>query len=186
VTKPNGSAGIRPGQPLPPFAVPLALSTLNGDPDIAVHANEGSRGKVPACQLREPRVLNICQLYEHNPVVLALFVPAGSCPKVLDDMQALARRFPAVRFAAVALTGSRDSVRRLIASHHIGFPVGFDRSGELVALYKVASCPQLTFVLPGGRARGEAVLSRPPPSTLERRVEDLVAAAKSGGWRAGG
>ena len=48
-------------------------------------------------------ILNVCQLYERGPVVLALFVDAGSCPAVLGDLQALAPSFPGVRFAAVAI-----------------------------------------------------------------------------------
>ena len=62
---------------------------------------------MPACTVRGPGILNICQLYEQGPVVLALFVDAGSCPRVLSDMQALAPSFPGVRFAGVAIKGDR-------------------------------------------------------------------------------
>ena len=64
---------------------------------------------MPACEVRGPQILNICQLYERGPVVLALFVDAGSCADVLGDMQALAPSFPEVRFAAVAIKGGRGS-----------------------------------------------------------------------------
>ena len=40
-------------------------------------------------------------------MVLALFVDAGSCPRILSDMQALAPSFPDVRFAGVAIKGDR-------------------------------------------------------------------------------
>ena len=94
VSKQSGLRGIEPGHRLPPFAVPLALGDVNGDSDIATHANDGAAGRVPACQERGPQLLNICQLYEQGPVVLALFVDAGSCPQVLSDMQALAPVVP--------------------------------------------------------------------------------------------
>jgi hypothetical protein len=71
----------------------------------------------------------------------------------------------------------------LLRSRGITFPVGIDQDGTLAALYKIASCPQTTFVLPGGTAEGEALLSLPSASLLRSRVEGLVAAAKAGGWR---
>src|ERR1700761_2754018 len=78
VTKPNGVKGLAPGEQVPPFAVPLALGTLNGDADTATHANEGAAGRVPACKERGAQILNVCELYEGAPVVLALFVDSGS------------------------------------------------------------------------------------------------------------
>src|SRR5581483_9875531 len=97
VTKPNGVKGLAAGERVPPFAVPRALGTLEGDADTATHANDGAAGRVPACQERGPQILNVCELYEGAPVVLALFVAGGSCPDVLDEMQALAPSFRGVR-----------------------------------------------------------------------------------------
>jgi hypothetical protein len=183
VTKPNGASGVAPGEQVPPFAVPLATSSLSGDADVATHANDGSAGRVAACQLRGPRILNVCEQYEGAPLVLALFVNGGSCPDVLSDMQALAPSVPGVRFAAVAIRGDRAALRRLVRSRGISFPVGIDQDGALAALYKIASCPQITFVLPGGTAEGRALLARPSPAVLRARTEQLVAAAKASGWR---
>src|SRR5437660_12576729 len=59
-TTPNGSRGVATGQPLPPFAVPLALGTLNGDADIATRPHQGSAGNRAACTLRGPQILNVC------------------------------------------------------------------------------------------------------------------------------
>ncbi len=183
VTKPNGASGVAAGEAVPPFAVPLATSTLRGDADVATHANDGSAGRVAACDLRGPRILNVCQLYERAPVVLALFVDGGSCPRVLSNMQALLPSFPGVRFAAVAIRGDRGALRRLVRSRALTFPIGVDEDGALAALYKIASCPQTTFVLPGGAAEGTALLSQPSPALLRSRTEGLVAAAKAAGWR---
>src|SRR6478672_4368454 len=135
VTKPNGATGIEPGQPLAPFAVPLALGVLHGDADVATRAREGTAGRVPACALRGPQILNICQLYERGPVVLALFVDAGSCPAILGDLQSLQRSFPGVQFAGVAIKGSRGPLRKLIRSRGLTLPIGIDADGVLVALY---------------------------------------------------
>ena len=186
VTKPNGAKGIEPGRRMPPFAVPLVLGNLSGDADIATHASEGARGSVPACQERGPQVLNICQLYERGPVVLALFLDAGSCARILGDMQSLARSFPGVQFAAVALKGDRRQLRRLVRARGLQMPVGLDRDGSLVALYKVATCPQVTFAYPGGAVQSAALLTRPPIATLRARVSELVEASRARGWRGGG
>jgi hypothetical protein len=183
LTKPNGSKGIEPGHVLPPFAVPLVPAKLTGDADIAVHPHEGARGNVAACQERGAEILNVCQLYERGPVVLALFLDAGSCAKVLDDMQSISASFPGVRFAAVALSGDRPKLRRLIRSRGLSMPVGLDRDGRLLGVYKVASCPQVSFAYPGGTVQSPALLTRPAPSTLRARVAALVAASRARGWR---
>lgn len=183
VTKPNGDKGIEPGHPLPPFAVPLALGNLVGDADIATSADQGAAGRVPACQERGPQILNVCQLYERGPVVLALFVDSGSCAAVVSDLQALVASFPGVRFAAVAIRGERAGLRRLVRTHGLSLPVGVDRDGALAGLYKVASCPQLTFAYPGGIVQSSAILNRPAPATLRARVSALLAASRARGWR---
>jgi hypothetical protein len=183
VTKPNGVTGIEPGRPLAPFAVPLVTGSLAGSADVATRAGQGAR--VPACALRGPEILNICQLYERGPVVLALFVDAGSCEAILGDMQALAPSFPGVSFAAVSIRGDRAGLRRLLRSRGLGIPVGIDNEGTLAALYKDASCPQVTFAYPGGLVQSRALLTRPSIATLRARVSALVAAARARGWRGG-
>jgi hypothetical protein len=183
LTKPNGATGIQPGHPFAPFAVPLAQGDVNGDADVATHADEGAAGKRPACAERGAGILNICELYEQGPVVLALFVDGGSCPKILSDLQALAPSFPGVRFAGVAIKGDRAQVRKLVRTRKLSFPVGFDSDGALAALYKVASCPQVSFAYPGGVVQSKALLERPAPAILRARVSELVRAARARGWK---
>lgn len=173
------ATGIAPGQRLAPFAVPLALGNLNGDADIATHANDGSDGRVPACAERGVQILNVCQLYEKGPVVLALFVDAGSCPAVLPEMQALVPEFPRVRFAAVAIRGERAPVRRLLRARGLTLPIGLDSDGAVGALYKVFSCPQVNFAYPGGVVQSRALLVSPSLASLRARVSELVAATRA-------
>jgi len=173
------ATGIAPGQRLAPFAVPLALGNLNGDADIATHVNDGSDGRVPACAERGAQILNVCQLYEHGPVVLALFVDAGSCAAVLAEMQALVPEFPRVRFAAVAIRGERAPVRRLLRARGLTLPIGLDSDGAVAALYKVLSCPQVNFAYPGGVVQSKALLASPSLAGLRARVSELVAASRA-------
>lgn len=183
VTKPNGVKGLAPGEQAPPFAVPLALGNLDGDADTATRPNEGAAGRVPACKERGAQILNVCQLYEGAPVVLALFVDGGSCPDVLDEMQALAPSFPGVRFAGVALKGDRGKLRKLIRTHGLSLPIGIDRDGALAALYKVGTCPQVSFLYPGGEVQGVALINTPSRALLRGRVARLVSGARGRGWR---
>jgi hypothetical protein len=184
LSKPNGVAGVAPGQAMPPFAVPLATGNVKGDANVATRADDGAAGKRPACSVRGAGILNICQLYEQGPVVLALFVDGNSCQAILSDMQALAPSFPGVRFAAVSIEGDRGQLRGLVRSHGlVSVPVGIDSDGALAALYKVASCPQVTFAYPGGVVQSRALLSRAPLATLRMRVMQLVAGARARGWR---
>lgn len=176
VTKPNGLTGLASGQRLPPFAVPLATGSREGAADVATRPHEGLAGNVPACSLRESGVLNVCQLYEQGPLVLALFVDGSSCTGVLGEMQRLLSLFPTVRFAAVAIKGEHAQVRRLVRKLRLTFPVGYDEEGDLAALYKVATCPQVTFARRGGIAQGRAMLSQPSLSALRARVRQLLAA----------
>jgi hypothetical protein len=179
LTAPNGGAGIAPGKRMPPFAVPLALGTLNGDADIATGPDQGAAGRVAACSERGPQILNVCQLWERGPVVLALFVAGGSCPGILDDLQRLAPSFPGVQFAGVAIKGDRASLRRLVLAHGWNLPIGYDRDGALADLYKDSSCPQVTFAYPGGRVQQKALLIRPPLAALRARLTALVDAARA-------
>ena len=175
LTKSNGVGGLAPGETLPPFAVPLVKGDKTGD------ANVATDGPHPACSVRKPGVLNICELYEQGPVVLAMFVEGGSCPEVLSDMQALAPSFPKVRFAAVALKGSRTALRKLVSSRGLSFPVGWDDQGDLAALYRLASCPQITFAMRGGVVQSKTLLNRPSRAALRSRVSELLAASEAQG-----
>jgi hypothetical protein len=183
LTTPNGSTGLPPGKPLPPFAVPLATGSLNGDANIATRPNEGGAGRVPACSVRGPEVLNICALYERGPVVLVLFANGDRCPRVLDTLAQALPAFPGVQAAAVARRGNRGDLRRLVAAHRWPFPVGWDRDAALVNLYRDAVCPQLTFAYPGGIAQGRALLRAPTLAALRTRLSLLVSQSRARGWR---
>jgi hypothetical protein len=182
LTSHKGTTSIHPGKRIPPFAAPVALGGPPGEVDIATHANDGPAGKVPACSERGPGILNICQLYERGPVVLTLFFQAGSCPAVLDEEQRLARLFPHVGFAAVAVKEKAVPIARLVRSKGLTVPVGVDQEGRLGELYAMVSCPQITFVYPGGVVQSAALLSTPSLATLRARVAELVAASRARGW----
>jgi thiol-disulfide isomerase/thioredoxin len=139
-TEGPGSRGIEAGRPLPPFAVPLALSDLEGDANVSAEA----------CSVRGPGVLNSCELAERGPVVLAFFAePSQRCDDEIDRVDRLRSRFPAVQFAAVAIRGSRDDLRRRVRGRGWRLPVGYDRDGAVANSYAVAVCPTITLARDG-------------------------------------
>ncbi len=177
LTVPNGSHGIEPGRPLPPFAVPLALSGLTGDANVATRVNQGLAGRRPACSVTGADIVNICAIERRGPVALALFVPTGICPKVADELAALQAAFPAVQMVGVAIRGNRADVRTLVRRSGWRFPVGYDRDGALATLYHLPSCALISFADRGGRAHGPALLATPPPSEqVRQRLSELTTA----------
>ncbi len=168
-----GSRGITTGGQAPVFAAPLALSDLQGDVNVATKANAGDAGKVPACSVRRPDVLNLCALYEKGPVVLAFFATRGEdCVTQLDLLDEIAARHPRVSFAAVSIRGDRDDLRRTIRDRRWRFPVGYDADGILANAYGVAVCPQITFLRKGGAVQ-DTSLGTIDARDLDARVRRL-------------
>jgi hypothetical protein len=168
-----GSRGLTTGGAAPPFAAPLALAGLEGDVNVAVRADSGEAGAVPACSVRRPDVLNLCTLYERGPVVLAFFATRGEdCVTQLDLLDQVAARHPDVAFAAISIRGDRDDLRRTIRDRRWRFPVGYDADGILANAYGVAVCPQITFIRKGGAVQ-DTSLGTIDGRDLEARVRRL-------------
>ena len=180
-----GSRGVPDDRPLPPFAMPLALSDLKGDANIATRPDQGGAGKRPACSVRGAKILNSCQLAERGPVVLAFYASrAGkACRRQLGELERVRPRFPGVQFAAVGIRGDRGDLRKLVRDERLGYPVGYDHDGQVANLYRVAGCPTMTFAYPGGIVM-HSYLGLLDEARLTRAVGRLVAGSKRRGWRA--
>jgi hypothetical protein len=153
-----GSRGVPPGRPLPPFAVPLATSSLQGDADVATRPDQGAAGRRPACSVRGAEILNSCQLAQRGPVALAfLATRSRRCEDQVDVLDRLRPRYPDVSFAAVAIRGSRSAAADLVRRRRWRLPVGYDRDGAVANLYAVAVCPTITFAYRGGRVAGTSL-----------------------------
>ncbi|MEO8688188.1 MAG: hypothetical protein ABI611_08190 [Solirubrobacteraceae bacterium] len=138
-----GSRGVPNGEPLPPFAVPLATSSLEGDAQV---------DPAKVCRVRGPRVLNSCRLAERGPVAIAFFATKSeNCKRQIDVVERVRRRFPDIGFAAVSVRGKRGAVRDELRRRGWGMPVGYDHDGAVTNAYAVAICPTITFAARGGR-----------------------------------
>jgi hypothetical protein len=178
-----GSEGVEVGARMPPFAAPLALGGVRGDVNVARKADQGAAGRRPACDVRGRGIVNVCELWERGPVVLAFLATRGTrCTGELDALERVRAGHPGVQFAAVSIRGDRAELRALVRRHGWRFPVAYDRDGVLANLYGVAVCPQLTFALPGGRVAATTV-GAVDRAALERRLAALERAARRTGWR---
>jgi hypothetical protein len=168
-----GSRGLDPGDRLPPFAAPLALSKLDGDANLATKPREGQQGDRPACEVRGPDVLNSCQLAEKGPVAIA-FVAARSeaCDRQIDVLDRVRSDYPDISFAVVGIRGDRDELRRTIRRRGWRLPVAWDRDGGVANAYAVAICPTVTFAFAGGRVQGTS-LSTIDGAALRARLDLL-------------
>ena len=147
-TEGPGGAGLRAGQRLPPFAAPLASSSLEGDATVRRSAGGGHPA---ACSVRGPRILNSCELAEQGPVVLGFFIARSPrCTRTIDELDGLRTRYPRVRFAAVAILGERADVTADVRRRGWTLPVGWDRDGAVVNAYAVSGCPYVSFARRGG------------------------------------
>jgi AhpC/TSA family protein len=141
-TEGPGSRGVPAGVTMPAFAVPLALSGLDGDANVSERA----------CTVRGDDILNVCQQYEQGDLVLTFFVESsGRCDDQVDVVDRVRERFPDVRFAAVAIKGDRERLRNTIRDHGWALPVGYDRDGAVANAYGVAVCPTIVLARQGGK-----------------------------------
>ena len=171
------TTGLARGKVVPPFAAPLAASRVGGDVNVASKRGQGAAGKVPACSVRGPGILNSCDLLRGHPAVLAFFtIGQDRCLRQLDTLQRVRARHPRIAFAAIALGGDRDRLRALLADRRYAFPVAYDRDSVLANIFGIAVCPLVTFVDERGRVAATGV-GEQSPTDLERRLAALEAGA---------
>lgn len=172
-TEAPGSRGVEAGRPLPPFAAPLALSRLDGDANLATEPGQGGQGDRPACEVRGPDIVNSCQLAERGPVAIAfLAARSEACDRQIDALERVRPDYPDISFAAVAIRGDRDELRRTIRTRGWTLPVAWDRDGGVANAYAVAVCPTVTFAFRGGRVQGTS-LATLDGTALRRRLDRL-------------
>jgi hypothetical protein len=169
-----GSKGLKEGEKMPPFAVPLATAPGPDDTDanVATKPGEGNAHH-RACDVRGPGVLNSCELTARGPVVLAFFATGDRrCVREVDVLDRLAPRFPGVSFAAVAIKAKRAQTAAVVRRQGWRVPVGFDHDAAVTNLYAVAICPLVTFARSGGVVT-ETALGFQDAAAVARRVQAL-------------
>ena len=140
--------GLKVDSKVPPFAAPLVTSSLEGDASVAIKARDGSPR---ACDVRGKEIFNVCEAGEKGPLVLAFMADRSDrCLEQIDLLEKMKPRYEDVQFAAVAIRGERDELRREVREHGWTIPVAHDRDGAVANAYAVAVCPTITFAAKDG------------------------------------
>ncbi len=173
---------------LPEFAAPAAAGRLEGDANIA--QDDCSAGDVPcpsssrrspACRVRTPGAIRVCDLFDRPLVISFWFSKGGDCADQQDVVSRVYSRYRGrVNFLSLDIRDDRDTVRGLIDSRDWKMPVGYDRDGAVAGLYRVGGCPTFAYVYPGGTLES-ASIGNLDVSGLSERVERLLHASRTAG-----
>jgi hypothetical protein len=177
-------AGNEGDLPLAQFAVPDARSGVRGDANIAQDDCDSARipcpadsRRTPACQVRAPGAIRVCDLF-NRPLVLSFwFTRGGDCENQEDVFEHAYRHYKGrVNFLAVDVRDSDSEVKKLIAQHHWTHPVGLDRDGALSNLYRVGGCPTFVYAFPGGVLHSTSI-GQLDDRQFFTHVDDLIGAS---------
>jgi thiol-disulfide isomerase/thioredoxin len=170
---------------LPEFAVPDAAGGLEGDANIA--QDDCSSGALPcpadarrspACQVRTPGAIRVCDLFDRPSVISFWFSKGGDCVDQQDVVSQVYSRYRGrVNFLSLDIRDDRDTVRDLIRRHRWAMPVGYDRDGAVASLYRVGGCPTFAYAYPGGTLES-ASIGNLDPTQLGERIERLLRAGR--------
>lgn len=186
----GGTLGLDKQPPrwaLPEFAVPAAAGTLEGDANIAqddcsaggLPCPSGSR-RPPACRVRTPGAIRVCDLFDRPSVISFWFSKGGG--DCIDQQDVVSRVYSRYRgrvsFLSLDIRDDRETVRGLIRDRGWKMPVGYDRDGAVGGLYRVGGCPTFAYVYPGGTLES-ASIGKLDVSGLSERIERLLTASRT-------
>lgn len=176
---------------LPEFAVPRAAGPLEGDANVAQDDCETSQApcpesarRSPACRIRTPDAIRVCDFFD-RPLVISFWFSrgGGTCIAQQDAVSRVAGRYRGrVGFLSLDVRDDRDAVRELIRDRGWAMPVGYDRDGAVAGLYRVGGCPTFAYVYPGGTLQSASFSELTAPQ-LEARVEWLLRATDEAEFR---
>ena len=172
--------------PLPEFAVPRASGPLEGDANVAQDDCETSQTpcpasarRKPACRIRTPGAIRVCDFFGRPLVISFWFSRGGNCTEQQDVVDEVDARYRGrVSFLSLDVRDDRGTVRDLISRHGWTVPVGYDRDGAVAGLYRVGGCPTFAYVYPGGTLQ-DASIGELPVRQLEVHVDDLLHATRT-------
>lgn len=185
----SGTLGLDeqpPRWPLPEFAVPSARGELEGDANVAQDDCKTSRlpcpedaRRTPACRLRTPGAIRVCDLFDRPAVISFWFSRGGDCVAQQDVVDRVHARYRGrVRFLSLNVRDERETVRGLALSRGWRMPVGYDRDGAVASLYRVGGCPTFAYAYPGGTLQDAGIGELSAPE-LSARVERLLRATRA-------
>jgi peroxiredoxin len=160
--------GLEQGARLPKFAAPSATG----------HIDKDARIKDDPCSVPRREAIRICDFFDRPLVLVAWFTKGcDTCPRQLDTVEAVRRRFREVGFVGLDIKDSLENAGKEVREHGWEFPMALDRDGAVSGLYGVVVGPTLFFAYPGGVLRIKK-LGELDEAELAREVEALVRASR--------
>jgi hypothetical protein len=169
------------GMPLPEFAVPELLGSLEGDANVYQDDCETSESpcpesesRQPACEIDPAGAIRICDYFD-RPLALSFWFTRGAdCLQTQDTFDTVAARYrDRVNFVSINVRDDRDEARGIVTERGWRVPVGYDADGAVSNLYRVGVCPTIAFAYPGGILRTAVIGNE--ELTEERMVAELEA-----------
>jgi hypothetical protein len=145
----EGLKGPQPGSVMPAFAAPLATGTLDKDVNIKINGKEP--GDTLACKVHVPSALNGCDLRRRPSVIVFAGTKGANCLPGFDRIERVRSRFPQVAFAGILIKMDLGDAAKTVHNGHWGFPIAFDRDGQLTNVFGLGVCPATVFARKGGR-----------------------------------
>jgi hypothetical protein len=145
----EGLKGPRPGSEMPAWAAPLATGTLDKDVNIKINTKEP--GHTLACRVHVTSALNGCDLRKRPSVIVFAGTKGANCLPGFDRIERVRRDFPQVAFAGILIKMDLNAASKTTREGHWGFPIAFDRDGQLTNVYGLGVCPATVFARKGGR-----------------------------------
>lgn len=149
---PNAGEGLKgptSGTVMPAFAAPLA--TGNVDADVNIKATGKEPGETLACQVHVASALNGCDLRRKPSVIVFAGTRGANCLPGFDRIERVREAFPQVNFAGILIKMDLEKAASTVKRGRWGFPVAFDRDGQLTNVYGLGVCPATVFARKGGR-----------------------------------
>ena len=171
----RGYRGPKEGERVPVFATPLVTGDVDGDTNIKQSpSDDATDNDTPACSVRGPEVLNLCELFDDKPLVLVIAAASEECERELAAAAELSARMPEVQFAATITANSRAKGREIVDELGLPFPVGWDEPPPILFnLYRVAFC-STAFIERGGKLREFSANDPLTAAELRSGAERLV------------
>lgn len=173
-TLPNSGEGLKGPQAntiMPAFAAPLATGTV--DADVNIKATGKEPGKTLACDVHAASALNGCDLRKRPSVVVFAGTRGANCLPGFDRIERVRKAFPQVSFAGILIKMNREDAARTVRRGGWGFPIAFDRDGQLTNIYGLGVCPATVFARKGGRVI-ETKLGRITEAQLRAEIRRIL------------
>ena len=124
-------------------------NVFQDDCEIAANPCPPDQQRVPACEVDEPQVIRVCDLFDRPLVISFWFTGGAECLPAQDVVDQVAGELEdEVNFLSIVVRDDREEARTIVEERGWTIPVGYDADGAVSNLYRVGGCPTVAFAYP--------------------------------------